>query len=187
MARYYLLRHGEVEAAYKGAYIGWSDPALEPGQEAAVRQARERLPERVERLYCSDLLRCRQTLEMLEREEEPVFLSALREKDFGPSEGLTYDQIRKRRGIEYVDFLQWVEALGGEPLEAFRERVEGLFFREIFREEAETLVVTHAGVIRMVAALLEGRALETLFHKKLDYWQMVVVEKTGNDVKVLPW
>ncbi|EPC00531.1 hypothetical protein L861_06210 [Litchfieldella anticariensis FP35 = DSM 16096] len=128
--------------------------------------------------YCSDLTRCRQTLEFLldEREEpvEPCFDARLRELDFGDYEGKCYEELK-----DLPAYRAWIDSRGeqappgGESAEALRQRLEawlGELFAEARHEgHRQALVVTHGGVIRELRRRFEA----------IDFWEGSVGQGEG--------
>lgn len=160
-----LLRHAEVEERYKGCYNGHLDiPLSEAGHEQARRLAERFAGERFDAVYCSDLLRARQTLEPFGLDAEAIFTPLLREKSWGRHEGKRFEEIVARERLAYENFEQWITALDGEGVEAYRERIAHFFMETLPKAEHQNvLVVTHAGVIRTLMHLVEGITLEEAF------------------------
>jgi len=165
-----LLRHGEVEAAYHRCYNGHNDISLSPkGIAEAARLGRYFQNHDFDALYCSDLKRCRQTLSPIIQNsklniQNLNYTPKLREKSWGRHEGKSFDAIVKEENLEYVDFLQWINALDGEPYDAYIERIAAFFTRELpLTPYNNVLVVTHAGVIRVLMHLLQKISLEEAF------------------------
>jgi len=167
MLRVTLVRHGEVAPRHRGRYNGHVDiPLGDAGKRQARTVARCLAHEPFDAVYCSDLSRCRETLEPLlpSLPVKPVYTALLREKSWGRHEGMNYDEIVTRDGLVYRSFSQWVDALDGERIKAFRRRVD-LFFHAYLPQTgcSNVLIVTHAGVIRILQHLSLGIDLETAF------------------------
>ncbi|WP_345975613.1 alpha-ribazole phosphatase family protein [Sulfurimonas sp. HSL3-7] len=171
-----LVRHGEVETAYRHCYNGHNYIGLSPKGRAQAKELARRLEgETFDAVYCSDLKRCRETLEPIIEDTrlqtgDIVYTPQLREKSWGRHEGMSFDAITEQEGLEYEDFLQWIRALDGEPYDAYIARIETFFTRDLPRTPCEkVLVVTHAGVIRVLMHLLQGIALEAAFSVDFPY------------------
>lgn len=113
-----LVRHSITASNLERRFTGLSDiPIIEEGA-ALSREISPTLP-KVDKVYVSPLLRCRQTAELLwPNGEEMVVVDDLREMDFGPFEGLTHEDLK-----DNPNYLQWLkdgdftEGLGGgEPI-----------------------------------------------------------------------
>lgn len=177
--RFYFVRHSEVIEEYQGCYNGHIDiPLSEQGKEDAKVLAKKFSDIHFDKAFCSDLLRARQTIEAFQLNCEIVYTDKLREKSWGRHEGMSFEEIIKE-GLEYRNFGQWIGALDGEPFESFALRVQNYFHEVLLKQEGENiLVVTHAGVIKMLIALNEEISLEKAFAISLPYSGYV-----GYDVK----
>ncbi|MDA3947206.1 MAG: alpha-ribazole phosphatase family protein [Helicobacteraceae bacterium] len=179
-----LVRHGEVEEAYHRCYNGHNDIALSPkGIAEAARLGAYFQNHDFDALYCSDLKRCRQTLSPIIQNlkltkgntlgcniQNVHYTPQLREKSWGRHEGMTFDAITKQEGLKYLDFIQWINALDGEPYDAYIGRIETFFTRELpLTPHNNVLVVTHAGVIRVLMHLLQKIPLEEAFSVDFPY------------------
>ena len=88
-----LLRHGTTQGNLERRFIGVTDLPLIPEGEALARKVSPTLP-RIERLYVSPLLRCRQTAALLWPGMEQAIIPQLRETDFGPFEGKNHEELK---------------------------------------------------------------------------------------------
>ena len=157
-----LLRHAETAAQYSGRLIGSTDLPLAPEGRLKASLLAPRLAwERPSRLYCSPLLRARETAESLGETlgMTPVIDLDLREIDFGRWEGMPFDAIRAsdpeavaRWGRFEPDFA----FPGGESIEVFLARIRRVAKRFSECEGPSVLAVTHAGVIRAMICHLLG-------------------------------
>jgi broad specificity phosphatase PhoE len=166
-----LLRHGEVDEAYKGCYNGHIDIGLsQRGKAEAKALAGAFKTEHFDAVFCSDLKRCRQTLEAFDLKIKPLYTQALREKSWGRHEGKRFEEIIKTESFAYASFEQWINALDGEEYPLYIERIEH-FFKDFLplSPHKNILVVTHAGVIRVLMHLLQNISLEEAFSKGFGY------------------
>lgn len=173
-----LVRHGEVEERYHRCYNGHIDIGLsDKGREEARRIAAHLKANPFDAVYCSDLLRAKETLSPFYVNIEPCFTRALREKSWGRHEGKTFDAITSEEGLEYQGFEQWINTLDGEPYDAYIERVRSFFLERLPRAgHRNVLVVTHAGVIRVLMYLLKGLSLEEAFCVSVPYGAYVELD-----------
>jgi broad specificity phosphatase PhoE len=169
----FFVRHGATALA--GTFCGQSDPSLDARGRRQVSALLNELAEQaIEVVYASDLRRAQETGAMLAAARGiPMHtLEGLREIHFGEWEGLTWQAI-ERRDPEYAE--RWLReypacaAPGGEPLDRFEARVlktmEGLL-----REETRAMVVvSHAGVIRVVLQQLLGYSADTCLSLTKEY------------------
>ena len=150
MTELLLVRHGETDWNAEGRLQGHTDrPLNEYGRRQARRLADELAGEELAAIYSSDLLRARETAEILgERLGLPVVLEPeLREKNWGNWEGLTPAE---RDGV----------AFAGESTEEHAARTLRALRRIAARHpDGRVLVVTHGGSLRRVQVEALGLAL----------------------------
>jgi len=172
-----LLRHCEVVEEYRGKYNGHIDIDLsEKGKRDALSLAKEFQNQHFDLIYCSDLLRTRETLQALELEVSAIYTEDLREKSWGRHEGKSFEEINAE-GIEYKDFHQWINALGGENIESYKRRVENYFSQSICKSEAKNiLLVTHSGFIKTLLSITKNISLEEAFSMPLAYGSSIVLD-----------
>jgi alpha-ribazole phosphatase len=177
-----LVRHGEVDAAALNCYNGHNDIGLsETGRAQAEALARRFADARFDAVYCSDLRRATESLVPLLRSSGtlpvPLYTSALREKSWGRHEGKTFDEIVNEEGIPYESFDRWIDALDGEPKDAYAERIRRFFLEELAAKPYERVfVMTHAGVIRTLMHLLQGISLEDAFSVSFPYGAYTILD-----------
>jgi len=172
-----LVRHAEVIEEYKGKYNGHIDIALSANGKLQAKTLAQKLDSLTfDKIYCSDLLRARETLEIFHREEEVIFTHRLREKSWGRDEGKSFEEITVD-GREYQNFMQWIDALDGEDIQSYIENLQEYFNETILKEKCDTvLVVTHAGVIKTLLHFKEKISIEEAFSHSLPYSSFVTME-----------
>lgn len=172
--RLYLMRHASVDERYAGCYNGHIDIGLSENgrKEAAAEKLKDAAFDGV---YCSDLVRCRQTLEPFGF-HGVVFDERLREKSWGRAEGMRYDEICEKFGITYESFGQFVDAVGGESVADFEARVDEFFDELRDKEHANALIVTHGGVIKTLLAKHRNISLEEAFGLDVPYASITIIE-----------
>ncbi len=165
MKRCYLVRHAQTVWNDENRIQGHSDVPLSP---LGVKQA-ERLgicfaSRHVKGLFTSALQRSQRTAQAIADGNghgvSPVVERDLAEIHLGDWEGLTPDEVNARFQRAYQ---QWrarpssVVIPGGEPLEAFRDRVRRAMERVMGGVgEGEYVIVTHGGVIAALLADVLG-------------------------------
>lgn len=145
----YLMRHGDT--GLKGRYVGSSDVTLSP---LGFKQTKDLCAYldtvSFDAILCSPMLRCRQSIEALQR-EDVSYHDFLKEIDFGEWEKKSFDEIV----LEYKTLVdKWAKQdenfvfPGGEAMSSFYARIArcAQHLRNI--EENAILVVCHGGVIR---------------------------------------
>jgi len=183
-----LIRHGDVDEAYHHCYNGHIDIGLSlKGKEQAKALAKEFESTSFEYVFCSDLLRARETLAPFKQAKEAIYTEKLREKSWGKHEGMCFDAIIAEGEIAYESFEQWIAALDGEDYEAYVQRVKSFFLEYLCTLDAKNiLVVTHAGVIRVLIAIIENLSLQDAFSIDVPYSGYIVFdtkEQTFSTVK----
>ncbi len=148
----HFIRHGLTEANETGMYIGTTDLPLSPAGVAALRNLTERIDyPSAEKVYCSPLIRCRQTANILYPDHSAAAVEELREYDFGEFEGKTAATLESN-----PDFFRWTSGEipsppGGEDSGEFAKRVcLGLNRIVLDMMECgirEAAVVLHGGVL----------------------------------------
>ncbi|AET59716.1 fructose-2,6-bisphosphatase [Paenibacillus terrae HPL-003] len=144
-----LVRHGTTLWNRERRYLGHSDLGLLPGAEQELEPLREKLQRHsFARIYCSDLIRCRQTLQIIWPESKPelrleltskwdserflpnrsawsvIMEPRLRELHFGEWDGKTYDMLKDVALYRaWIDEPQRVTPPGGEPWKDFVNRL----------------------------------------------------------------
>lgn len=173
-----LIRHAEVDERYKNCYNGHNDIGLSKnGKTQAEALAKKLDTIEFDAVFCSDLRRAKETLQPSLHLKNAIFTDKLREKSWGKHEGLGFDEILAEGEVEYIDFLQWINSLDGEPHEEYAKRVEEFFFKFLPSLEKENiLVVTHAGVIRVLLSIINKIELEEAFAIKVENGSLTRVE-----------
>ncbi|CAH1217554.1 2,3-bisphosphoglycerate-dependent phosphoglycerate mutase [Paenibacillus auburnensis] len=139
-----LLRHGHTKWNIERRYLGSTDLPLLPEERTKLAALREQpeLAGRFWRVYCSDLLRCRETLHSIvpTLEGAAIYDSRLRELSFGEWEGNTYEQLKYNpKYRSWIDDPAAITPPGGEPWEAFAARLEHFMNGLVHEAEAEQM------------------------------------------------
>jgi len=182
-----LIRHGQTQWNAEHRYLGHTDlPLLTDAVEqlSQLKQQLDGLTERGSevsngfwRVFCSDLLRCRETLAYISPslEKVAVYDRRLREMNFGAFEGCTYEELKDNSLYRrWIDSPSTITPPDGETWAQFDERLrsflsdlgrgaEDTFVQAAISEKkaevitSRVLVVTHGGVIRnFLAQLIPG-------------------------------
>jgi alpha-ribazole phosphatase len=169
--RVFLIRHPRPAVA-PGVCYGASDLDLAEDAFDCAARLRQVLPAHLP-LFSSPLRRCRRLAEALH--DAPRYDARLREMDFGQWE------LRSWAEIPRTELDAWAQAPlsyappGGESVGALQARVTA-FLAERGEDFA---VVTHAGVMRIVAAQLHGLAEQSWFKLEFGYGELRVLEAPG--------
>lgn len=158
-----LLRHGEVQGGAR--FRGGHDDALSETGWAQMRAiaAREDQPSadpshRWDRILSSPARRCAEFARRLAEERGlPLALSwGFAERCFGAWEGLPAHQIPPEELTRFWDDPVGYTPPGAEPFSNFRDRVLTGWAALMEGPQTHTLVVTHGGAIRVIAAAVLG-------------------------------
>lgn len=147
-----LIRHGATDMA--GRFCGHCDPPLNDAGRSQIERAASMLFAVPERIYCSDLLRARQSAAILaERFAVPIEVrSGLREIGFGQWEGLSWQEIEQRFPVEsqaWIDQFPVGAIPSGERYDDFCDQVRNeIAFLSAQAESQALIAVTHGGFIR---------------------------------------
>ncbi|MGD9365833.1 MAG: histidine phosphatase family protein [Desulfobacteraceae bacterium] len=165
----FLLRHGEIRSGGGKRYIGWQDhPLSDAGLAQARRWAGYFSGTALKAIYCSDLARCFETARIIGARcsLEPKVLPELREINLGAWDGQPFHTVQTfypRAFQERGDHIADHRPPGGESFRDLQARVWPVFEEIARRICGPTLLVTHAGVIRVLLCRLLGMPLENLF------------------------
>lgn len=156
----YLIRHGQIDYGNEKRYIGVTDLPL---SEAGIRQV-TRLKEyfagiEIEKAFTSPLKRCRQTAEIL-LEGSSIsreVIDELREINMGEWENQTIDHIKERFSAMYEKRGANIDTFippGGESFAQLQERVMPAFAHIAANTSGNALIISHAGVNRVILSKL---------------------------------
>lgn len=158
--RLLLIRHGEVEEAGQGCFIGRTDLGLSAtGRRQAAALAPVLAALDGAAFLASPLARTRQTAEIALGPRPFSLDGTLQEIDFGHWEGKRFAEIAAADPARVDDWAALANDFafpGGEAFGVFRERVVAAAER-MMADPAETVVAfTHGGVIRLTICHLLG-------------------------------
>lgn len=152
----YLVRHGQTNWNLEKKTQGHTDiPLNDNGREQAVRVANIIRKYKIDVIYSSDLLRARETAEIINREFnlDIILDNRLREINYGDLEGisrltLTQDtwDIFNKNPLE----------LNAEPIFDVYYRIKN-FFDELDINNNNILIVAHGGALRVIMYYINNR------------------------------
>ena len=153
----HLIRHGLTDGNLKQQYIGVTDLPLTGAGVAQLKQLKSEMDyPKVDKVYSSPMLRCRQTANILYPAKDIQLVDKLREIDFGEFEGKTANELEANPA--YADWAagRISAAPGGEDNTDFAKRLcVGLneIVRDMMASGAEhAAVIMHGGAIMMLLA-----------------------------------
>lgn len=185
-----LMRHGRILDSGVKRFVGRTDlPINAEGRNQAKAWQKTFKQIQFEKIYVSDLLRTRQTAELCCPGQSVTTDPRLNEIDLGDWENLSFNQVKARfpddfeqRGRNIYHF----RTPGGESFKDLKERVVPFFeslFSTAIPASGPTLVVSHSGIIRVMACLWAGKSFDDLLTLSPRYGQNFVCTLRG--IKVL--
>jgi len=180
-----LIRHAQIEPIYQGTYIGHLDVALSTeGIETAKKLCIKLDTLSFDRVFASDLTRSRETLNFSKYAKHALYTPLLREKSWGRHEGMDFNAIIASENIRYSTFKEWLAFLDGEAYDYFIKRVKAFFLEFLTSLHVKsTLVMTHAGVMRVLIMLVENISLEEAFSIKIEYAQSITLNLETMEIR----
>ena len=178
-----LARHGQTDFNAPPVRIqGSLDPPLNATGIAQARELADRVAgEGLRALYASDMLRARQTAEIIAERVglQPVIEPRVRECDWGSWQGRLIEDIARE---EPEHWQAWLDAGAsfrfpdGESLEEHMERTAAAL-DDIAGRELPALVVCHGGTIRVALARRDPRSLDAYHEFRAHNGQLVRYEE----------
>lgn len=171
----FIIRHGETAYNKKGIIQGHIDTSLaRTGKEQAKKLAEKLIRFNIDVVYCSDLKRCKQTIEPFLKIKKNIhiyYTKELRERNFGIFEGKRGEKmkewIKNERNNDYNTKLP-----GGESFVDVKNRLSK-FFKKLFKKEKgkNVLLSTHG--------LTKKALLTYLFNKNKKDYRKIRVPNTA--------
>jgi alpha-ribazole phosphatase/probable phosphoglycerate mutase len=168
-----FVRHGQTEHNKNGFITGQIDAPLSEEGVEQVKKILLEISNGYEELYSSDLVRCKQTVEILNQKLNLIikYDSRLRERDFGSLAGKKFSEIdttgqmKEKEKNQQYDYRLY----GGESFQDVKKRVFD-FIEDIKNspKDKKILVVTSAGIIRLLQYTKNGKIHE-IIHNNLVY------------------
>ncbi|MGO8753596.1 MAG: histidine phosphatase family protein [Thermoguttaceae bacterium] len=178
--RLILVRHARIAAAYHGRLIGATDAPLDAAGEAQARAMARRVMHFLPCVvYCSPMLRCRQTAAAMAPELPLTIDPALREIDFGRWENRTFDEAAADDPSlvdRWAAFDPHFAFPNGENVGGFLKRVHAAADRLAKADTPIALAVTHGGVIRTMICYLLGLAPRKYVAFHVPYAAIAVID-----------
>ena len=191
ITRLILMRHGEPEEHIQGRCYGDLDVNLSECGERQILEKLDLLRSLVPKIiYTSPAKRASASARRVAGELElPIQMADdLREIHFGSFEGLTFDEIQRKHPSEYALWMEKpteIQFPDGESFDDLNTRVEAFLRRllEIHRSET-VLVVSHAGVNRVILAKALGLSPRNIFQIDQSYAGISVIDYFENTTLV---
>lgn len=157
MIRIWLLRHGKTQGP--AALNGITDVAVEPSVQQAIASQLSTLP--FTRVISSPLCRCADLARLLQSARPHIMLDfdpQLQELNFGELDGQSFADLETQWPI--LDAF-WQDPAKNtlpqaEPLAKAYQRVSQAWQQWLPKLESDTLILCHAGIIRLILAHVLG-------------------------------
>lgn len=150
----FLIRHGETDYNCQRKYCSFSEIPLNGRGISQAAKLSEHLPFVPDVIYTSISKRAKQTANVLFPLHNVISTHSLSELNFGLWEGLTHDEIYRRYGESYTNWLKdpvLNRPASGEGLDELKKRIVD-FLEDIFKrhENKKVIFVSHAGPIKII-------------------------------------
>lgn len=182
--RLFFVRHGESTWNREHRIQGQLDPPLsELGRQQAQLVARRLATRRPAAIYSSDLQRALETAAPIaEATGAPIHpMPAIREIFLGEWEGLHTAELAQRFPEAWAGWTvepNWDLVPGGEPADAFEQRVGKAIDEAIERHaHSDLIIVTHGGVIQQALHRIVGKPSRGLFPFRISNASITLIEK----------
>ena len=150
MKRMILIRHSETVHNVEGTIGGWSDYSLSKnGEEHAKRTAvaiRELQLEPTSIIFCSDLLRAKQTAEFILQQNrfQINYIKELRELNNGEAAGLSSEQAKIIENEKTYPLEDWIPYRNAESWNMMVHRIENCMKNIAVQCNTTGIIITHA-------------------------------------------
>lgn len=192
MRTIYLIRHGhtDIGPGYKSVCLGRKDvPLIQEGVKQAERLALYFRDKKIDAVYSSPLIRCRETARILTEKSGHKNLPIYIEEDFtevdtGEWDGLPFTELMEKYPEEYAERgkrLGTYVIRGGESLEKAGERFAGACEKVLAESSGDILIVAHAGVIRSFLCRLTGTDTDDLLKLVVPAASVTILEDVEGD------
>lgn len=182
MIKLILIRHSETKWNKQKKYLGRTDISLSPkGQKQAGLISGYLRNKNISVIYSSKLKRAIETAATIAKSHnlEVKQDAGLNEIDFGKWEGMTFNQIRKKYPIlarKYLSDPLNTKIPEGESLLKFRNRINKALEKILAREKGTIVIISHAGVNRIIICSLLKLPLSYLWQIKQDIGAINIIE-----------
>ena len=195
LTRLVLIRHGETAWNRTRTLQGQQDiPLNETGLAQAEAVALQLKDEKIDAIFTSDLMRARQTAEVIARPHRLAVVDepGLRERHWGRYQGLRFDEIEQREPEAHARMVArdpgYVLEGGGESIEGLVARVAATLSRLTRSRPDQTVVaVAHGGVLDAVHRIASGMPLAAARSFELPNAAINVIDGDGERWQIREW
>jgi len=186
----YLLRHGALTDDNHARFIGQIDmPLAAEGIRQAQALAHALSHKEIGTIFCSDLLRTRQTAEIIANKAGiPIKATRdLREISLGHWEGMKRSEVRSTFPDQYAARgrdMACYQVPGGESYAECHLRLLVAWEQILNCGSEQVVVVSHAGINRLLLCHLLGAPMTHMFRIGQDYGCVNIVQQIGASICV---
>ena len=191
--KFYLVRHGEIEANIRKVYAGRSPEKLTAkGRRQASMMAEELRQSGIAKIYCSPVRRALETAEIIgsDLNKKPILEPAFAELVMGPWEGKSEAEVQRDYPTEWQIWNTRPAELilpGRETLEELRQRsLQGLAAIQAQNDYSSgVLIVTHVAVIRVLLLYQQAWELNLYRTIAIPHGKIFLLEGLGDRIEAL--
>ena len=163
----FIIRHGETTFNKRNIVQGHIDTSLSrTGKEQAKKISKKLLQQNIDIIYCSDLKRCKQTIEPFLKLKKSIpihYTKELREMNFGIFEGKPGEKMKE--WIKETRFSFSSKFPKGESNKDLEKRISSFLKKLIKKEKGKNILLSTHGLTKK--ALLT----QLLNKTKKNYWK----------------
>lgn len=159
----YFMRHGKTGYNQTGKLTGSVNIPLSPVGKKETKKIIKKIPKGIKEIWCSDLLRARQTCAIINKELKlPVkYTHNLRGRSFGNLQGKTWLEVAKKypnKDLRLIDEKQKYNyrPFGGDSVGDVKKRLKAVC-NTLKRKKHDVLIITSGGVIRLLIYFMTER------------------------------
>ena len=182
----FLVRHGEAESNLGKYFGGWLDVPLTPLGKEQAKVLRKRLAhEGIGRIFCSDLVRAKETAALIGLDCPIEYSKELREKSYGELEGVRFDNETK---YDKYHSDATARAPGGENSADVQKRVVAYFRKNVLSaKEEKVLIVSHHGPIVLLGCDILGMPMKNWRRLRLGNCGLSILTKEDRIWRLKLW
>jgi len=171
----YLVRHTSTILPKTFCY-GQLDVELQKPYFMQFETILQQLPKDINTLYSSPLSRCKKLADYIVEKnkiEKLYFDDRLKELNFGSWEGKEWDNISPPELNIWMENFVKISTPNGESFTDLYNR--SIAFLESIKSTTNTVIITHAGVIRSMLCYVNKKPLANAFNFSCNFGEVIVI------------
>jgi enolase len=187
---FFVMRHGESIWNKENKFTGWTDVGLsEKGEQEAIIAGEKLKKIKFDHIICSDLIRTKQTADLVIKNQNIVFTSSpeVKERDYGDLTGMNKTDLKEKYGETQIQIWRRSYYQGppnGENLEDVKNRI-GPFYDEfilpILKDNKNVLLVSHGNALRALFVHIGFKDEKSVEHFELATATPICINVFEND------